>query len=168
MTYYIGQTLGLIGAGCSLVLPLLKKKSHMLAMAMATNGLAALNLLLIGQFGSAAIIHFLAVIQALVTLLSVRKESVITRTESIIFLFLYVACGLLGYTRPLDLIPIVGSLFNMLATFQRDVQKTRTLILINVSFFLVYYVIVGSSSAFMVLSTIITTTIAMYRHKKRH
>ena len=168
MIYYIGQALGLIGAGCSLILPMLRKKSQMLAMTVATNGPAALNLLLIGQFGSAVMIHALAVVQALVTLYHVLKDRAVTRTESIVFLFLYIACGLLGHQGLLDLLPIVGSLFNMLATFQRDVQKTRFLILINVSFFLIYYVIVGSSSAFMVLSTIITTLIAMYRHKKGH
>lgn len=47
----------------------------------------------------------------------------------------YIVCGFVGYTGPVELLPIVGALFNMPATFQRDVQKTRVLLLINVSFF---------------------------------
>ena len=167
MIYYIGQALGVISAICSLILPMLKKKSQMLAMTMATNGLVALNLLMIGEVGSAVLIHSLAVVQAVVSLRHVRSETPVSKRENLLFLALYVGCGLLGYHRPLDVLPIVGSLFNMAATFQRDVHKTRILILINVSTFLVYYLIVGSTSALMVGCTIITTLIAMIRDRKK-
>ena len=166
MVYDIGQALGLVGGVCGLILPMLKKKSQMLVMTMGTNGTAALNLLLIGRPDSACMIHSLAVVQALVSLWHVRRDAPVIKGENGIFMVLYIACGLMGYQGVIDLLPIVGSLFNMLATFQRDVQKTRVLILINVSFFLVYYVIIRSTSVFMVLSSILTTLIAMYRHGK--
>ena len=165
--YYIGQALGVVSAVCSLILPMLKKKSQMLVMTMFTNGLVAMNLVMIGEFGSAVLIHSLAVVQAIVTLRHIRRDTPVTRRENVIFFVLYIACGLLGYHRPLDILPIVSSLFNMAATFQRDVHKTRILILINVSTFLIYYVIVGSTSALMVGCTIITTVIAMIRDRKK-
>ena len=165
--YYIGQALGVVSAVCSLILPMLKKKSQMLVMTMFTNGLVALNLVMIGEFGSAVLIHSLAVVQAMVTLRHIRRDTPVTRRENVIFFVLYIACGLLGYHRPLDILPIVSSLFNMAATFQRDVHKTRVLILINVSTFLIYYLIVGSTSALMVGCTIITTVIAMLRDRKK-
>lgn len=167
MVYYIGQALGVVSAVCSLILPMLKKKSQMLVMTMFTNGLVALNLVMIGEFGSAVLIHSLAVVQAVVSLRHVRRESAVTRLETGVFFVLYVACGLLGYHRLIDLLPIVGSLFNMAATFQKDVQKTRVLLLLNVTPFLIYYLIVGSTSALMVSCTIVTTLIAMIRDRKR-
>jgi len=166
MLYIIGQALGVVSAVCSLILPMLKKKSQMLVMTMFTNGLVALNLIMIDQFGSAVLIHSLAVVQAIVSLRHVQKDTAVTKAEGGAFLLLYIACGLLGYKSLIDVLPIVGCLFNMLATFQRDVHKTRILILINVSTFLIYYLIVGSTSALMVGSTIVTTLIAMIRDRK--
>jgi len=166
MLYIIGQALGVVSAVCSLILPMLKKKSQMLVMTMFTNGLVALNLVMIDQFGSAVLIHSLAVVQAIVSLRHVQRDTTVTKAEGGAFLLLYIACGLLGYKSPIDVLPIVGCLFNMLATFQRDVHKTRILILINVSTFLIYYLIVGSTSALMVGSTIVTTLIAMIRDRK--
>ena len=167
MVYYIGQALGVVSAVCSLILPMLKKKSQMLVMTMFTNGLVALNLVMIGEFGSAVLIHSLAVVQAVVSLRHIRHETPVTKRENLLFLVLYVACGLLGYKRPIDVLPIVGSLFNMAATFQKDVHKTRVLILINVSTFVVYYILVRSTSVLMVSCTIVTTLIAMIRDRKR-
>ena len=166
MLYIIGQALGVVSAVCSLILPMLKKKSQMLVMTMFTNGLVALNLVMIDQFGSAVLIHSLAVVQAIVSLRHVQRDTTVTKAEGGAFLLLYIACGLLGYKSLIDVLPIVGCLFNMLATFQRDVHKTRILILINVSTFLIYYLIVGSTSALMVGSTIVTTLIAMIRDRK--
>jgi len=166
MLYIIGQALGVVSAVCSLILPMLKKKSQMLVMTMFTNGLVALNLVMIDQFGSAVLIHSLAVVQAIVSLRHVQRDTAVTKAEGGAFLLLYITCGLLGYKSLIDVLPIVGCLFNMLATFQRDVHKTRILILINVSTFLIYYLIVGSTSALMVGSTIVTTLIAMIRDRK--
>lgn len=166
MLYFVGQALGLLGACCGLVLPLMKQKSQMLIMTMITNGLTALNLLLIGRFGSAVLIHAVAVAQALVTLLHLRQNRSDSRWNALVFLLLYLVCGFLSFTGLIDLLPIIGSLFNMAATFQRDVQKTRYLILVNVSFFLVYYVLVGSASALMPLGIAITTLAALLRQRK--
>ena len=167
MLYIIGQALGVVSAICSLILPMLKQKSRMLLMTVATNGLVALNLIMIDQFGSAVLIHSIAVVQAFVSLRHVQRDTPVTKVETGVFLALYIGCGLLGYKSVIDVLPIVGCLFNMLATFQRDVHKTRVLILINVSTFLVYYLIVGSTSALMVGSTIVTTVFAMVRDRKK-
>lgn len=167
MLYIIGQALGVVSAICSLILPMLKQKSQMLLMTVATNGLVALNLIMIDQFGSAVLIHSLAVVQAFVSLRHVRRDTPVTKVEGGVFLVLYMVCGLLGYKSIIDVLPMVGCLFNMLATFQRDVHKTRILILINVSTFLVYYLVVGSTSALMVGSTIVTTLIAMWRERRK-
>ena len=86
--------------------------------------------------------------------------------ENIVFLLLYVGMGFVGFNRALDLLPIVASVFNMLAVFQKDEQKTRILILFNASIFCLYYIIIGSTSLLAELLAVITTVIALVKYRK--
>ncbi|MBQ8506771.1 MAG: YgjV family protein [Clostridia bacterium] len=166
MLYYIGQAIGIFATICCFVMPLFKKKWQMLACSAVANVFFALNLLLIGQLSSAIIINIVAVVQTLISLWHVQKGRPVTPAENIIFLILYVACGSLGFKELLDVLPIIGAVFNMLAAFQRDEQKTRILILLNASTFFSYYLIVGSTSMFAELLAIVTTLIAMFKYRK--
>ena len=167
MAYYIGQALGLVATLCCFITPLLKKKWQMLVITAAANLFFALNLLLIGQVSSAIIIYIVAILQAIVSYWHVQKEKKVTLAENIIFLILYVGCGLIGFKSALDLLPIAGAVFNMLATFQRDEQKTRLLILLNALCFFTFCAAVGSTSMFAELLAMITTSIAMIRYRKQ-
>ena len=64
----------------------------------------------------------------------------------VILLCAVVAAGSVGFHSWLDILPIIGAIFNMLAAFQRDEQKTRYLVLCNASIFCTYYIIIGSTS----------------------
>ena len=97
----------------------------------------------------------------------VQKDKPVTTTENIIFLLLYVGLGFIGFNRALDLLPIVGSVFNMLAVFQKDEQKTRYLVLCNASIFCAYYIIIGSTSLLAELMAVITTVIALVKYRKK-
>lgn len=167
MAYYIGQAIGLLATVCCFVTPLFKKKWQMLAITAAANLLFALNLLLIGQVSSAIIIYIVAIVQSLVSWWHVHKNLPVTRVENIVFLIAYVGCGSIGFKSALDLLPIVGAVFNMLATFQRDEQKTRVLILLNAVCFFTFCAAVGSTSMFAELLAMITTTIAMIRYRRQ-
>ena len=167
MAYYIGQALGLAATVCCFVLPLMKKKWQMLVVTAASNLMFALNLLLIDQLSSAIIIYLVAIVQAAVSYWHVQKEKPVTAAENIVFLILYVACGAIGFQGALDLLPIAGAVFNMLATFQRDEQKTRVFILLNASCFFVFCLIVGSTSMLAELLAMITTVIAMVKYRKK-
>lgn len=167
MNYYIGQALGLLGTLCCLILPFMKKKWQMLALTALVNIFCAVNLVLIGQVGSVILIYVVAVVQTIVALWHLKRESAVTKAENIIFLLLYVICGALDLRGLIDVIPIVGAVFHMLATFQRDVQKTRVLLLFNSLTFMVYYALVGSTSVFATLITMTSTLLAMYRYRKK-
>ena len=167
MMYILGQILGVIASVCCLILPLFKKKWQMLVMNGLANTLFALNIILIGQFGSAVILNIVAVIQVVLSLWHLQKGKPITRAENILFFVLYVGGGFLGFRRALDLLPIVGAVFNMLATFQRDEQKTRVLTLINASIYFVYFAIIGSSSILAEICVITTAVIAMVKYRKK-
>lgn len=167
MAYYIGQALGILATICCFVLPLFKRKWQMLAATAGSNLLFALNMLLIGQISSAIIIYLVAIVQSVISFWHVQKETPVTTAENVIFLILYVFCGSLGFQSALDLLPIAGAVFNMLGTFQRDEQKTRVFILLNVSCFFIYCLTVGSTSMFAELLAMITTTIAMVKYRKQ-
>ena len=167
MNYYIGQALGLMGTFCCLILPFMKKKWQMLALTAVVNIFCALNLVLIGQVGSVILIYVVAVVQTIVALWHLKKDTAVTKAENIIFLLLYVVCGALDLRTLVDVIPIVGAVFHMLATFQRDVQKTRVLLLFNSLTFMAYYALVGSTSVFSTLITMTSTILAMIRYRKK-
>ena len=167
MFYYIGQGMGILATICCFIMPLFKKKWHMLICTAIANVFFALNLLFIGQVSSAIIINIVAVVQTLVSLWHVKRESRVTLPENIIFLVLYVVCGSLGFKSALDILPIVGAVFNMLATFQRDEQKTRVLVLLNASTFFGYYLAAGSTNMLAELLAIVTTVIAMIKYRKK-
>lgn len=166
MAYYIGQALGIVATVCCFALPLFKKKWQMLLVSATSNLFFALNLILIGDVGSAIIVNFLAIVQTLLSLWHVQKDKPVTVVENIIFLIGYIICGSFGFHRALDVLPIVGAVFNMLSVFQRDEQKTRILILLNASTFFIYYIVVGSTNMFAELLAAITTVIAMVKYRK--
>ena len=167
MNYYIGQALGLLGTLCCLILPFFKKKWQMLAITALVNIFCALNLVLIGQVGSVILIYVVAVVQSIVALWHLKRDTAVTKAENILFLALYVICGALDLGGLIDVIPIVGAVFHMLATFQRDVQKTRVLLVFNSITFMAYYALVGSTSVFSTMVTLTSTLLAMYHYRKK-
>ena len=167
MNYYIGQALGLLGTLCCLILPFMKKKWQMLVLTAAVNVLCAVNLVLIGQVGSVILIYVVAVAQTAVALWHLKRDTAVTMAENVFFLALYVVCGALDLRGAVDVIPIAGAVFHMLATFQRDVRKTRVLLLFNSMTFMVYYALVGSTSVFSTLVTMTSTLLAMFHYRKR-
>ena len=166
MQYLIGQIFGLFSTACCLVLPLFKQKRNMLLANGLNNALVIVNILLVDGFGSAALVCAVAVVQVAVMLRHLRLSTPVTQKENHLFLALYTVSGLLGFRTVVDVLPIVGAVFNMLSTFQRDEQRTRWFLLINASTFALYYFIIGSTALFAVLCTIVSTVIALFRYKK--
>ena len=165
MMYYIGQAMGILALIGCFVNPLFKKKWQMLVTMMLVNIFLALNLIFIGQVTSAVFLNGVAVIQTMLSLWHVQKEKPVTTVENIIFFILYVGCGILGYKTALDLLVIVGAVFNMVAAFERDEQKTRYLLLVNVTLFFIYYLVLGSTSMFAELLAMCTTVIAIFKYR---
>jgi len=164
--YLLGQFLGILGTICCLTVSLFPKKWQMLVVTALINTFCALNLVLIGRTGSVILINVVAVAQSFVALRHLNRNTDPSKKENLIFLLLYVVCGSLDLQGAIDILPVVGSLFHMLATFQKDTHKTRILLLFNSGTFLVYYTLVGSTSAFSCICTIATTVFAMYKYRK--
>ena len=133
-----------------------------------------LNLLLLGMHdgnmmvhATAMIVNVVSLVQVLLSYWHVRKGTPVTKPENIAFLLLYVGMGFIGFKQMLDFLPIIASVFNMLAVFQKDEQKTRYLVLFNASIFCAYYIIIGSTSLLAELLAAITTVIALVKYRKK-
>ena len=174
MIYYIAQAFGIVATLCCFAMPLFKKKWQMLLITVGGNLFFVLNLLLLGLSqgkllanASAMIVNLVSLAQVLLSYWHVRQEKPVKTLENVIFLILYVGLGFAGYQRTLDLLPILGSVFNMLAVFQRDEQKTRYLVLCNASIFCGYYAILGSTSILAELLAMVTTLVALVRYRRK-
>lgn len=174
MIYYLAQAFGIFATLCCFIMPLFKKKWQMLLVNVAGNLFFILNLLLLGANegnlfvnSTAMIVNLVSLLQVLLSYWHVQKEKPVTKAENILFLLLYVGLGFVGFYRALDFLPIIASVFNMLAVFQRDEQKTRILVLCNASIFCAYYIIIGSTSLLAELLAVVTTVIALLKYRKK-
>ena len=167
MAYLIGQIFGILATLCCFIGPFWKKKWQMLVNSIMANLFVAINLLMIGEIGSAIIMNIVAIIQILFSLYHVFKQKPVTIIENIIFLIAYVGLGIMGAKKPLDALPVLGAILFMISVFQRDEQKTRMISLGNIVTYLVYYCIIGSTSLFAQIVSFITTVIALYKYRKK-
>ena len=163
--YYIAQACGILVTVSSLIGSQFKYKWQMLINTTLANLLAALNVLLLGEVSSALVINGVAVVQSLLSLWHERRGRPVTRTEQVIFLVIYVLCGMLGYQKPLDLLPVMGAVFFMLATFQMDEQRTRLLSLANCGIFFIYYLLIGSTVLVAQAVGIGSILVALWRYR---
>lgn len=174
LLYITAQAFGIFATLCCFAMPLFKKKWQMLLVNVAGNLFFILNLLLLGAHtgdwlgnATAMIVNLVSLVQVLISYRHVQKGTPVTKTENLVFLALYVGMGFIGFNRALDFLPIIASVFNMLAVFQKDEQKTRYLVLCNASIFCTYYIIIGSTSLLAELMAVITTVIALIKYRKK-
>ena len=174
LIYIIAQAFGIFATLCCFAMPLFKRKWQMLMVNIGGNLFFILNLLLLGLHAgdlfvnsTAMIVNLVSLAQVLISYRHVQKGTPVTKAENIIFLFLYVGLGFVGFNRALDFLPIIASVFNMMAVFQKDEQKTRFLVLCNASIFCTYYIIIGSTSLLAELMAVITTLIGLIKYRKK-
>lgn len=166
MQYYIGQGIGIIASVLCVILPLFKEKWKMLVCSGVSALCFGLNLILIGETGTGVIISLVCVLQNIVALWHVKKDVPVSKEENIIFLILYVCCGAAGYQKMIDIFPVLASVFNMLAAFQPDVQKTRIFLLLNAFSFCIYYGAVGSTAVIAEIFAVFSTTGAYIKTRR--
>ena len=179
MSYIIGQALGLLSTVCTIILPFFRKKWQILTLNIMVNLLIALNFILIGQFGSAAFLCMVAVVQSIVSINHSRKGTKVTLWETLLFTALYVGFGLFGivsapdfvpalnFTNLLELMPIAGALMLMVSVFAPDEQTTRKWLLANAITWTMYTAIVGSTAFFTDLVAAISTASALWKYRKK-
>lgn len=179
MAYIIGQIFGILSTVCTIILPFFRKKWQILALNISVNVLVAANMVLIGQFGSAAFLCLVAVVQSIVSMLHDKKGTPVTLAEQLLFLVLYVGLGVVGivtapdfvlalsWANALELLPIIGALMLMFSVFAKDEQTMRKFLLANAITWTTYTAIIGSTVFFTDLAAVISTASALYKYSKR-
>lgn len=168
MLEIIGQALGILATVMTILLFQLETKKQMLLVNIISNLAVAINVLFINnEFNSGVIICLVAIVQLLVSHIHDKKGTEVTLKEKIIFLVLYIAGGLVGFTGPKEILPIIAAIFYMVAMFQKNPQRIRYILLGNMSAWIIYFLFPFSTSIFAQIAGIISSVIGIYRYKKQ-
>lgn len=179
MIYITGQILGILSGICTIILPFFKRKWQILALNIAVNVLVAANMICIGQFGSAAFLCMVAVVQSIVSMLHDKSGKPVTLAEKILFFALYLGFGLFGmisapdfewalnWNNALETMPIIGALMLMFSVFAKKEQTLRKFLLANATIWTIYTGIIGSTVFFTDLFSMISTATALYKYREK-
>lgn len=172
---WLGQSFGILALICCFIMPLFKKKWQMLVLTALGNLFFALNYVAIGEIRTGMVLNVVAIVQVGITFIHLKKETAVSLAENIIFLALNIGLAVLLLILKqdadvilwLELLPLLAAVFNTLATFERDEQKTRVLTFINAGTYFTYYLILGMSSMFAELLAAVTCVIGFIRYRKK-
>lgn len=177
MAYYIGQALGLMATGLCIGAPLLRKRWQLLVATLGANALVAMNFLLLGSAGTGVTMNLTACAQTVAALIHDRRGTEAGRLEKLLFLCLYLGLGVAGlvgapgfradWRNGLELLPIGGAMLLMAAVFQQKPQTARVYLLGNAAVWTVYDAFLGSTAILAQLCSLITTSAALYRYRRR-
>ena len=178
--YLIGQGLGIFSTLCAIARPFCKKKVQILAMNIGVNLLVALNYILIGQFGSGAMLGLVCVVQSLSSMAHAFRGTQVKNREIGFFGFLYLIFGLAGFfsavgfppalafSTLLELTPLAGTALMMAAIYAPSEQATRKLLLANGILWTIYALTKGSSTFLTNATSASAAGIALWRYSKQH
>lgn len=180
--YYFAQAMGIIVTALCIINPFFKKKWQMLVNIAAMNVLMAVNFLILNHFtiGSAIVLNVVAIVQAVVNYFHTRNDKKPPLWEQIVFSVLYIGGGFWGLLNAtgyapfaniwmtlLELLPIVGALFNMLSIFAPKEQTMRKLGLGNALVWSVYTAILLSTNFFAEFFAAISSAVALYKYREK-
>ena len=180
--YYFAQALGIIVTVLCIVNPFFKKKWQMLVNIALMNLFMAVNFLILNNLtiGSAVVLNLVAIAQVILNYFHTRKNEDVPLWEKILFSVLYVGGGFWGLLNAtgyapfsnvwitlLELLPILGAVFNMLAVFAPTPQALRRFSLGNASFWCVYTGILLSTSFFAEFFALVSSAIALYKYRAK-
>ena len=178
--YLLGQGLGILSTLCAITRPFCKKKVHILTMNIAVNLLVAMNYVLIGQFGSGAMLGLVCVVQSLCSMGHEVRKTRAGNREIGLFAFLYLIFGLVGFFSAVgfppapafsilpELMPLAGTALMMAAIYAPREQATRKLLLANGILWTIYALTKGSSTFLTNATSASAAGIALWRYSKQH
>ena len=178
--YLIGQSLGILSTLCAIARPFCKRKIQILAMNIGVNLLVALNYILIGQFGSGAMLGLVCVVQSLCSMAHEARGTQVPNPEIGFFGFLYLIFGLAGFfsavgfppalafSTLLELTPLGGTALMMAAIYAPNEQATRKLLLANGILWTIYALTKGSSTFLTNATSASAAGIALWRYRNQH
>ena len=178
--YILGQILGIFSTMGSIARPFFKKKVHILWMNIFVNLLVALNYILIGQFGSGAMLGLVCIVQSLCSIGHETRGTQTPNREIILFGFLYLIFGLIGvfsvvgfpppfaFSTLLELTSLAGTALMMAAIYAPNEQATRKCLLVSGTLWTIYALSKGSSTFLTNATSASAAGIALWRYSKQH
>ncbi|MBE6718101.1 MAG: YgjV family protein [Ruminococcaceae bacterium] len=145
----------------------LPKRKYILSAQAVTNFLGAVNVLLIAGLNSAVLLNLLGAIHIIVIIEHCINQKESTKKEKILFFILYVAAGLIGLRKVIDIIPLIGTLFFMGGVFQTKEQNIRIFNLVNILVYLVYYAMIGSTLIYAQIFATCSVLISLFRYRTK-
>ena len=172
--YAVAQLFGLLQSTCCIIGPYFKYRWQMLVNSMVSVSFLVINLVLLSIAVpdspvnlSGIIINSVALVVLSFSLWHVRKGTQAPIAEKIIFFVVFVALGFVGFEDFIDIFPILGAVFFMLASFQHDEQKTRVLYLFNTLSWFTYHCICLNSAAIGQAVAFTMYVIALFKYRKK-
>ena len=178
--YLLGQSLGIFSTICAIIRPFCKRKMQILAMNIGVTLLVALNYILIGQFGSGAMLGLVCVVQSLCSMAHAARGNQPGNLEIGFFGLLYLIFGLIGFftavgfppalafSTLLELTPLAGTALMMAAIYAPNEQAIRKLLLANGILWTIYALTKGSSTFLTNATSASAAGIALWRYRKQH
>ncbi len=170
----IAQLFGLLQSTCCIIGPYFKYRWQMLVNSIVSVSFLIINLLLLSIATpdsavnlSSIILNFVALVVLSFSLWHVRKGTQAPIAEKVIFFVVFLSLGCIGFESAIDILPLLGAVFFMIASFQHDEQKTRVQYLFNTASWFTYHCIVGSSAAIGQLVSFCMYAYALYRYSDK-
>lgn len=134
----VSQILGYLACAVTIICLQQKELLKMLRLSVLSNLLAGVSNVLIPGGVSGAGVSFVAVVQALCSVVCEKKGRKVPLWLSAIFVAGYIGIGVVTYKTPLDIIPCVAALMYAAAVMQKDPFVYRICILINALLWIYY------------------------------
>ncbi len=142
----IGALAGIVALMLALLIYLFRARQKILVTKLLADACWTVHYFLLGAY-SGACLNFIAIGRELVFFNRDRRKWAGSAVWVYIFIGVTVISGLLSWQGPVSLLPMVGSVFSVVALWCRDPFHIRLLSLPMILLWLVYAVISGSPSA---------------------
>lgn len=170
----IAQIFGLLQSTCCIIGPYFKYRWQMLINSMVSVSFLIINLILLSVATpdspvnlSGIMLNSVALVVLSFSLWHVRKGTQAPIVEKVIFFVVFLALGCVGFEDLIDILPLLGAVFFMLASFQHDEQKTRVLYLFNTLSWFTYHCLCQNSAAIGQAVAFTMYAIALYKYRKK-
>ena len=142
----VAQFFGILGIISNVIGIQLKQKKHIMLAFLIANFLFAINFALLKAY-SGAVICFIQGVETFINYSYDRNNKKCPKLLISAYLFVTIICGIFTCNNMIDILPVLSSVFFIMAIMQSKEKYIRLLTLIFISLFVIYDVFVGAYMA---------------------
>lgn len=165
--FIIAQIFGILGIITSICSMQFKNRKQIFIALLLLNAFSALNFIFLGSLASTYVSLF-AIFEMIINHFFEQKKQSVPHIVVAFYAVANVALGLISFSKPLDLLPIAGSLVFCATVLMKKEQNIRKATILNQTFWLIFDLAVGAYMfAISNILTIASTSIALWRFKNK-